>query len=368
MMKSNGSAIKAYVLLPASLDSECWLKNHSTGLYPDMTPYGYHHAQGDGVEVVFSKLFPIPHGLYGLLVRSVRKLFGFDFLHIFKNLQLINASECNVVWTHTEFEFIFLILISKLSFGKLPPVICQSIWLADKWNTYSSFKRWIYSWVLSRADCLTFHSPLNFAFAEQKSWGKKRFLVEFGVSLDVFPLLPVKPIDVAASTIKVFSLGNDLHRDWDTLFSAFANDVRFELLVASSTFPKKFSASNIVVTQMKLSELIQAYSEADVVVIPLRHNLHASGVTTMLEAVSCGKPVVITDTGGLKHYLGDDCVFYVKVGSSSEICDTVLSIALDSELVHKKIVAAQRAIIEKKLFSAGFAERHVMLSRLLLEN
>jgi glycosyltransferase involved in cell wall biosynthesis len=50
-------------------------------------------------------------------------------------------------------------------------------------------------------------------------------------------------------------------------------------------------------------ELVQLYRDADLVVVNLFDNKATAGITTMLEAMSCRRPVVITQTKGLIDYL-----------------------------------------------------------------
>jgi glycosyltransferase involved in cell wall biosynthesis len=48
---------------------------------------------------------------------------------------------------------------------------------------------------------------------------------------------------------------------------------------------------------------VQLYRDADIVVVSLLENKSTSGITTLLEAMSCRRPVVVTKTQGLACYL-----------------------------------------------------------------
>ena len=48
-----------------------------------------------------------------------------------------------------------------------------------------------------------------------------------------------------------------------------------------------------------------AYSRASVVALALKPNLHLSGLSVLLEAMACSRPVVITDSPGLQEYVTD---------------------------------------------------------------
>ncbi|WP_443798338.1 glycosyltransferase, partial [Burkholderia gladioli] len=56
---------------------------------------------------------------------------------------------------------------------------------------------------------------------------------------------------------------------------------------------------------------------ADVIVVPLRPNHHASGITVMLEAAAVGKPMIVSDVGGLRDYFPNDCAAYVPAFDAS---------------------------------------------------
>jgi len=69
-----------------------------------------------------------------------------------------------------------------------------------------------------------------------------------------------------------------------------------------------------------LSELLQLYHDADIVVIPLQDNPSAAGITTLLEAMACQKPIICTRTRGLAPYLQDDqAIVTVKPGNLADL-------------------------------------------------
>lgn len=70
-------------------------------------------------------------------------------------------------------------------------------------------------------------------------------------------------------------------------------------------FPQVMPA-NMSNKRYSLPELIQLYHKADLIVIPLQENPTAAGVTALLEAMACQKPIICTRTRGLAPYLQDD--------------------------------------------------------------
>jgi hypothetical protein len=55
--------------------------------------------------------------------------------------------------------------------------------------------------------------------------------------------------------------------------------------------------------------LVQLYRDCDVVVVPLHENRYGAGMTTVLEAMAVGKPVIATATRGLKGVFADETAF-----------------------------------------------------------
>lgn len=83
-------------------------------------------------------------------------------------------------------------------------------------------------------------------------------------------------------------------------YSQYARDT-------SSTFPE-VSPANLSRRFYEWSELVQLYRDADIVVVCLQENPYAAGVTTLLEAMACKRPVIVTRTEGLVDYLLDESV------------------------------------------------------------
>ena len=171
------------------------------------------------------------------------------------------------------------------------------------------------------------------------------------------------------SPVRLVSLGGDVHRDWGTLLSAFAGKPGFELVIASSKarVSVKRGVGNVRVKAARSEAEVRAlYDWADVAVVAMKENRHASGITVILEAVASGVPVVATDTGGLRDYFSEGEVCYVPVGDARALREAARQLALDGGRRAAMAAAAQRRLIEAGLTSAGFALRHRELAEELL--
>jgi len=360
--------MKVLVILPRGLDVVKWREEFDNGNVPDETPYGYHHAEKYGCTVDFSAATITPTGLTGFLDRGLRRLLGFDIRHIWLNRHRIFNQTYDVIWTHTEYEHLAILALSKLMCSGRAPLIAQSIWLMDDWAEYSQPRRWFYKWLMSQAEVATFHSPENTAMAKRLKLSSRVELMHFGVSLDSFPLKAPRARVAAGRRVRVLALGNDKHRDWLTFSSAFGGRENFEVRIGSCKFPQNLKSRNFEIGPMSQSEIRLAYEWADCVVVPLKRNVHVSGLTTLLESIAMGVPVVVTDVGGLRDYFSDECVRYVKPLDAITLGKEVQKIVENPEQSFKKAIAAQRRIQEINLTSCGFAERHVHLSQSMLKN
>ncbi|MBD2260746.1 glycosyltransferase family 4 protein [Pseudanabaena sp. FACHB-2040] len=61
-------------------------------------------------------------------------------------------------------------------------------------------------------------------------------------------------------------------------------------------------------------ELVQLYRDADIVVVSTFESKYASGVSSLLEAMACRRPIIATETEGLAAYLDPEIVLTVKPG------------------------------------------------------
>lgn len=358
--------LRVFVFLPRSLDAMAWKSRFVRGEVPDKTPYGYHFAEEAGALVSFSRPTATPGGLLGLIDKGVRRVLGFDLRHAWGNRTALTGTDFDVVWTHTEYEHLACAALRMLVARRGPPVIAQSVWLIDQWRRWSKARQAIYRMLLKRSAIATFLSPENASFAERLPLPLPCAFVLFGISLDAFPLNQPRVRFEAGRRIRVLALGNDRHRDWKTLFEALGGKADCELRVGSSTWPRAFTADNVCVGSMTQEEVRSAYAWADCVVVPLLSNMHASGITAILEAVSLGIPVIATRIGGLEAYFDGEAMAYVAPGDEQALRAAVRRVAAEPAWALGMAVAAQRELVERDLTTRGYAMRHVCLSERLL--
>jgi glycosyltransferase involved in cell wall biosynthesis len=334
----------------------------------DRQPYGYSRAASDTTTVVYSR--DRPEGRVGKYIRLfIRLVFGFDLVHAWRNRAGIMAAD--VVWTHTESQHLAIALIFLLT-GKRrghgrPKMIGQSVWLFDSWQRYSPPRRWFFKLLLRQSDLLTVLSLENLRLLRSIVPEVRSELVLYGVKADPEDFAAPAPRE-APHPVHVLSVGNDKDRDWKTLVMALRDKSDITVTIASrfAQAAAKGCANIRVCTTTTKAEILALYDWADIVVVPLKANLHASGITVIEEAAIRGLPVICTDVGGLRSYFDSDAIAYVPVGDAAAILQTVKTLSANLAQRFELASRAQARMGPNGLSSDAYARRHVELSRELL--
>jgi glycosyltransferase involved in cell wall biosynthesis len=364
MADTKSADFTAYVHLAYGYDALKWQRNWHNGKLLGLNeefPYGYQSASLLGASVVYSKDYP--EGRFQKLVRyGFRWLLGFDALHAWYNRkEILNA---DVVWTHTESQSLAILLLFLISSRTPPKIIAQTIWLMDEWPRLNPLKKMLYKKLLPKADILTFHSPLNAREASRLFPGTRIEVVKFGINTDYNTSKSTRNEN---AKIRVLSVGNDRHRDWQTLIDSVSGTGDIEVRLVTSTYKLKTKYDHVSVVNVALNpELLALYEWADMLVLPLKPNLHASGITVVQEAVILGVPVICSKVGGLESYFNDSEVFYVDPFDAEQTRTAIRRLAGDAQLRETLVANSKRRLVEGGLNSKSFVKRHVDLSRELL--
>jgi glycosyltransferase involved in cell wall biosynthesis len=364
MMTEKQSNKKVFVFLGYGFGADSWqqrfLKHQIPGLNEKL-PYGYYHAAGDGWEVEYSQDAE-ENGFRRLWRRFLGRLLGFDLIHAWRNRRQFQASD--VVWTHTERESLaLLLLLNVLRSKRRPRIVAQCMWLADRWPHFSPARRAVYRKLLQQADVVTTQSPAMLSTLSELLPSVPLECIFSGACADKM----IAPKKTQAHTpIRIASVGSDMHRDWITLMRAFGGISGFEIRIASGKL-RRSPYSNITIAKATSEKEIRLlYDWADLVVVPLKHNLHISGSTAIFEATVSGKPVVATDTGGLRAYFSDHEISYAPIGDPTALRVAVQRLAKDTDGAFAMVSAAQKRLVNENLTTQGCAQRHRQLSESLL--
>ncbi|CAB3776314.1 glycosyltransferase [Paraburkholderia fynbosensis] len=330
--------------------------------------YGYHHAESDEFRLTYSQ--DAREGKpVRLARRALKALLGFDFIHTWRNrAEMLRA---DVIWTHTEQEWLSAALMLLLSGRKAGPaasplLLAQSVWLLDKWPSYGVFRSWLYRKLMSRADQLTTLASENAELC-QRYFGRDARPLLYGLNTHDFPVsapaqwTPHTPLRIAA-------IGNDRDRDWGTLIKAFGNDSRYTVKLATRRrIPASLRAPNVEIALFSgIRKQHELYDWADVIVVPLRPNSHASGITVMLEAAALGKPMVVTNVGALQDYFPADEAAYIPPFDPQALRDAVDQFVASPAAALRQAQAAAAGLLSRDLTTQHYAMQHARITRDML--
>ena len=363
----NPRDVTTFVLLGHDFGANSWERRQALGLIPglnDRLAYGYYRAAGQGWVIEYSHDSE-ESSLTRFARLALRKVLGFDLLHVYRNrARLLRA---DIIWTHTELENLAaLALFRILRRQNAPKLIANCIWLFDRWPRLSGARRFVYRTLLKDATVITTFSPKNLQVAKQLLPSVRCECLLWGALTQ--GMSPPRQGHVHRP-IRIASLGNDMHRDWITLLRAFGNVDGYEVRIGSSRVSSRLvrALRNVTVQSAEIADQVRAlYDWADIVVVSLKPNLHVSGITVIFESIICGLPTVCTDTGGLRAYFSDAEVTYVPAFAPVAMRVAADRLSRDDEGRLSLTIRAQQHLISADLTARGFAMRNRNLSEELL--
>ncbi|MEW5818404.1 MAG: glycosyltransferase family 4 protein [Spirochaetota bacterium] len=118
-------------------------------------------------------------------------------------------------------------------------------------------------------------------------------------------------------------------RDYETLRAVIENawikapQIKF-IVVAYPPMRGEFKGlvgNYEIVSGISEAELLHLYRIATLLVMPLQET---TANNTVLEAMSCGLPIIVTDIGAIRDYTSDDCAAFVHPYDPDEMLDAIL--------------------------------------------
>jgi glycosyltransferase involved in cell wall biosynthesis len=345
------SPIRVHVHLATAQDAADWKQRYEADTLVgvnDPSPYGYARANHMGCDVTFSA--PGKKGTIREIARLVlRAMLGFDYLHARNNRSRILAADA--VWTYTESQFLGVaaVLATRPRNAHRPKLIGQAVWMFDHWSSFFFVQKWLCRRLIKYVDILPVHSPLNAQMARDLFPESRIEFIHFGI-----PNETVEPVvDRSANPTHVLALGNDRHWDWKTAIDALGGQDDIQLTILSSSAHPSVAArkSNVTILPARTNAQLKQYLRgATIMLVPLKTNLHASGITAIQEAALFGLPVIATDTGGLRSYFDETCVTYIEPGDPADLLAAVRRLAADPDA---RIAQAKRAQARTKAADMG---------------
>ena len=344
------------VVLSADQDAVQWRQRHARGETLDETPYGYERAE-PLVRLSWTHTSP-ESGRARRRRRAIAGRLGFDMVHVWRNRRLIRSADA--IWTHTEREHLAVALLQLfVRRGRRVPVLAQSVWLWDAWAEWGAVRRRLVAALLRTHTIELVHSRVNRDISRQSVTGRVVELIPFGSATSAPPMAQQ---DAGAESL-VLAVGNDADRDWAVLAEAAARLPHARFRVASSS-PRagavEWPANVTVRPAATRIELIDLYAAASVVVVPLKENRHASGATACIEAISAGRPLVVTAAGGVDDYVRDEARL-VEIGDAEGLA-SALADALAGRVTAPSADAAERRGITQR----DYVNRYLLVTAWIL--
>lgn len=266
---------------------------------------------------------------------------------------LLRERRADILVCVAEAPAVPLVLLRRL-LGVRIPIALWDIGLTETWK----LRERILDLVVPRVEAIMVLGSSQVPYIEGR-WHPRARLEVIGHMVDA-AFWRGGPVD---PTGPVLALGEDVGRDYATLNEA-VRGLDLPVQVKTRRGPEAFGgavAPNLEVLRgwMSYPELRTLYDRASMVVVPLLETLNASGVSTVLEAMAMGRPVVMTDTAAMRDFVRpDDTCLTVPIGDAAALRAAILRLQGDPALA-ARLGAAGRAMVEERfadrVFAANFA-------------
>lgn len=167
---------------------------------------------------------------------------------------------------------------------------------------------------------------------------EKTSIFKFGVDTNFW-----FPSEEKNSNKNIFSVGSDPQRDYETLVSApysYKTEILTDLDIKLPTNAKhiKILKGSYFKKGVSNTDLRKLYQDALMVVVPLKNVFQPTGYSVTLQAMACGKPVILPKFRGLwdKRVFKNsyNCVFY-KPHDANDLGSKINNLINDKELLKK---------------------------------
>jgi glycosyltransferase involved in cell wall biosynthesis len=336
--------LRLHVEFVHTLDPAEWQRMHAAGLVPNPLPYGINRLLDHGFEL---EVRAANHAW--LIERAVggvgRRLSGgFELVDAARDRRR-RSCDLAVCWC----ERTGVPAAARSVLPGEPPVAMGTLWMTDPNAELSPLNAKFARWAVRKA-----------ATVWANSRGQLDVLAEVGVPRSRLQLLHTPGIDAdfwysereVPEPGLVLGVGNDRHRDHRFLVRAMARlngslpSSRLELVTHDPlVVPAELGVKHDSVSHPELRRL---YGRAAVVAVTLKPNLHISGATSILEAMACERPVVVTAYTGYEEYVADgETGVLVPPGDEEAFAAAMRDLLEDPERAREMGRAGRKAIEER---------------------
>jgi glycosyltransferase involved in cell wall biosynthesis len=294
-----------------------------------------------------------------LLDRAITLAGGYsgDFPRVLSSLAALNKAD--VVFSTVDTVGIPLALLGRL--GRVdPPVVYASIGLPERISLIrrARTKRWF-------ADAFRrLHTVVAYGWSEVeelRDWlpgdGPGIEFVAFGVDADHF-----RPDPADEVRWDVVAIGADPRRDLALLLDVARRLPRYSFHVVGTPdgvrelgVPPANVTTEVDVPFGRVRQLLRA---ARVVALPVRENSYSGATTTLLQAMACGKPVVVSRTSAIArgYHLDDGVNCKLVAPGDRDAFAQALEDALSDGGVSEAVGRRARETVERHLTWARYTD------------
>jgi glycosyltransferase involved in cell wall biosynthesis len=293
-----------------------------------------------------------------VLDRAVRLAGGYsgDFARVVASLGALNRAD--VVFSTVDTVGIPLALLGRLGRVK-PPVVYAAIGLPERLaQLRGAAARRLFLDAFRRL-----HTIAAYGWGEideLQAWlggeGPRVEFVAFGVDVEHF-----RPDPAAQPEDDVVSIGADPRRDFALLVElARRMPARSFRLVASADNARvlgRLPANVRLEVDVPFSRIRDRLLGARVVVLPVRENTYSGATTTLLQAMACGKPVVVTRTAAIArgYHLEDGANCRLVPPGDLAALEQAVAGALDDRWLAAGLGLRARETAERNLTWSAYA-------------
>ncbi len=259
---------------------------------------------------------------------------GLDPLRALK--VLLTRRRAAIVCAHLESTLLILLLRRLCHFR--PPIV---IWEVP-WSPGWAYRERVSRLAIPRADCSVVFSSSQIQLV-RSVYGQHTPVVFLPFCIDVEFYRPLPKVPGVRPYI--LSCGMDPGRDFAILLDVSGAIPADITIKAGRTFaPNRSTPANVTITRDHMSYLRyrDLYAGAAIVVVTTHNTPNASGVTSLMEAMAMGKPVVVSDNPALRDYLPPpDAGVVIPVGDRAALQAAILGLLSDPAKAEKMGQAAR---------------------------
>lgn len=284
-------------------DLQIWENNNCS--YAGHILYGVNHMEENDLHPIFE------YGQHGMIYGKWYMFF--DEIVKFFSL-LMKRKEIDAIWIPHAYYSKWIPILRKLKLIKTPVIVCM--------HNKNNLRGFIYG-----CDEIVTINPCLY----------EQLCGEYPTLKDRIHFIPLAPeiIDISDDSsiekVDVISIGNT-KREFEVLVDAMKSLPFSCRIITQNFYGKKDLPDNVEVVNSSISyaECLKQYQSAKIIVIPLKKDIANGvfGLTSLVDAFTVGKPIVVTKTRGIGIPIQDwECG--IEVNDSAEMSGAIKRLMQD---------------------------------------